>query len=72
MDRQEGYNPSGTKGYAKATVPITTYDGRTLEAFIYTGRNPKPETPCSQRYLDILIKVIRITVLTTNSNLGPS
>ena len=58
MDRQEGYKPTGTRGYAKVKVSILTYDGRTLEAFIYSARNPKPETPCSQRYLNILIKVI--------------
>ena len=58
MDRQEGYKPTGTRGYAKAKVSIVTYDERTLEAFIYSGRKPKPETPCSQRYLNILIKVI--------------
>lgn len=61
MDAQEGIrkvDPGGkepTSGYAKAEVEVKTYDGRTVKAWVYTGRAPKAERPCSNRYLSILV-----------------
>lgn len=35
---------------------MQAYDGREIEAFVYTAKKPKPkEAPCSKRYLKILV-----------------
>ncbi|GMH96415.1 hypothetical protein TrVE_jg10123 [Triparma verrucosa] len=59
MDKQEGYNPTGDRGYAKVEVTVSAYNGRTFKAWVYSSRKPKPSQPCSSRYLNILVSGAR-------------
>jgi hypothetical protein len=59
MDKQEGYNPDSERGYAKVEVDVNAYDGRTFKAWVYSSRKPKPEEPCSARYLNVLVSGAR-------------
>jgi hypothetical protein len=60
LDSQEGVKPDGSQGqgYAKLSVRVTAYDGREIDAYIYSKQHTKlgtTEVPCSRRYLKILV-----------------
>jgi len=46
------------RSYSRAQVTISTYDGRELVGFLYTSKTVSGtvvDTPCSARYLNILV-----------------
>ncbi len=60
LDRQEGAGP-GQTAYTQIPVQVTTYDGATLDTYIYSKLVPPGpggeviEQPCSIRYRTILV-----------------
>ena len=60
LDRSEGYDPNGSRGYKKKNVVFHTYDGRELEGFVYINRRPPVEEYLpSSRYMGLLIRGAR-------------
>lgn len=46
---------SQERGYQKANVVVNAYDGRTIEAYVYTKETDAPERRPSKRYLNVLL-----------------